>query len=179
MESYKAQFPHLFQDYIPLNGALRMHFALGDDFPAELIGTIKMVAFVGDQYICLRTPEGYWETGGRPEPGETLMDTIRREMLEEAGARVKSFKLFGAHHCLSLRDAPPEPGLLWPEFYFLWGYGEVEMVSAPSPTPSEKILEVVLKPLDQICELLAQTPGAGPLLVDVYRMVDLLRRQNE
>jgi 8-oxo-dGTP pyrophosphatase MutT (NUDIX family) len=175
MDGFKAQFPNLFEDYIPPNGALRMRFELGDDFPAHLTGTVKMVANVGDKYIALRSPDGWWEPGGKPELGESYQETIRREMLEETGAIVKNFTLFGAFHCISLRDAPPEPGLLWPEFYFLWGYGEVEFVSQPRPTSGEQILEIAVKPLDELCALLVQTPGAGPLLVDIYRLADSLR----
>jgi len=179
MDRFKVQFPNLFKAYIPPDGALQMHFEFGDHFPSHLIGTVKMVANVGDKYIALRSPNGWWEPGGKPEPGESYHQTICREMLEETGARVKDFTLFGAFHCVSLRDAPPEPGLLWPEFYFLWGYGEVEFVRTPQPTYSEQILEVAVQPLDELCGLLAQTPGAGPFLVDIYRLAHLLRLNGE
>ena len=72
MDGFKAQFPNLFEDYILPNGALRMRFELGDDFPAHLTGTVKMVANVGDKYIALRSPDGWWEPGGKPELVVTL-----------------------------------------------------------------------------------------------------------
>ena len=177
MADYCQMFPRLFQPYVPPNGALRMTFALGTDFPAHLIGLVKMVAYVGDDYLAIRSPFGWWEPGGKLEPGETYQQAIRREMLEETGARVQDFTLFGAFHCRSLQDGPPEPGLLWPEFYFLWGYGPVEFVREPQPTATEQILEVGVAPLDEICARLAPTPGAGPLLVDLYRLANTLRRE--
>jgi 8-oxo-dGTP diphosphatase len=173
---YLKTFPDLFQEYWPPNGSLRMSFELGAQFPAHLIGVVKMVAYIGEDYIAIRGPDGWWEPGGKVEPGESYLDTIRREMLEETGARVKDFSLFGAFHCHSLLDKPPEPGLRWPEFYFLWGFGEVELVGERRPRPREQVLEVGISPLDETCRRLEQTPGAGHLLVDIYRLADMLRR---
>ena len=175
---YRHTFPNLFRDYYPPDGALRMSFELSSEFPGHLIGLVKMVAYTGEAYIAIRGYDGWREPGGKLEPGEHYLDTIRREMLEETGTRVKDFNLFGAFHCYSLLDKAPEPGLLWPEFYFLWGYGEVERVGDPHPTEKEQILEVAYAPLDDICHLYEGTPGAGPFLQDIYRLADMLRREN-
>jgi len=177
MISYEKAFPNLFQEYIPLEGTLRMLFEFGTEFPNHLIGLVKMVAYMGDKYIAIRQPDGWWEPGGKLEPGENFLDAIQREMLEETGMQVKDFNLFGAFHCHSLLDKAPELGLLWPEFYFLWGYGEVEPLGSPNPTEKEQILEVAIAPLDDICERFDQTSGAGPLLKDIYRLADTLRRE--
>lgn len=179
INDYHNLFPRLFEEYLPPDGALRMRFELGTDFPSHLIGTVKMVAYQGEAYIAVRSPDGWWEPGGKPEPGETYLETITREMLEETGCQVINYTLFGAFRCVSLQPGPPEPGLLWPEFYFLWGYGEVKPAAQPQPSATEQILEIGFAPLDQTCDRLITTPGAGPLLVDVYRLADLLRRQND
>jgi 8-oxo-dGTP diphosphatase len=118
MNEYRKAFPDLFREYIPPNGALRMSFELGAEFPADLVG-VKMVAFREDDFLAIRLPGGWGEPGGKPEPGEDYLQTIRREMIEETEARVVDFTLFGAFHCHSLMEKAPEPGLLWPEFYFL------------------------------------------------------------
>lgn len=169
-------FPNLFTEYITPDGALRMQFEFGAQFPAHLTGLVKMVAYSGNHYLTILIEDGWWEPGGKLEPGETYLQTIQREMREETGAQVKDFTLFGALHCYSLLDGPPEPGLLWPEFYFLWGYGEVEIIGSPQPTAHEKIRAVALAPLEDTCRRLAQTPGAGPLLVDIYQLADQLRK---
>ena len=171
------RFPYLRKDYYPPDGSLRMSFELGSEFQADLIGTVRMVAFAGEQCLILRAAEGWWEPGGKPEPGEGVYQTIQREMREETGARVLDFTVFGAFRCTSLVDGPPKPGLLWPEWYFLCGYGEVKMVGPPALSESEqgRLLEVGLFPLEEACALLWQTPGAGPWLVDLYRLAAALR----
>lgn len=176
----KENYPYLFREYIPPEGNLRMVFELGSKFPDDLIGVVKMVATVGDQYLITRGADGWWEPGGKPEPGESYRAAIDREMREEAGAVVKDFTLFGAFHCFSLQDEPPEAGLLWPEWYFLWGYGEVEMVGQPSLTEEEKehMLEVRLFSLEETCRRFSDTPGAGPWMVEIYRLAAALRRED-
>jgi hypothetical protein len=178
MGDIQDTFPNLFQPYFPPDGLLRMEFELGNQFPPGKIGLVKMVAYVGDDYLAIRLRDGWWEPGGKLEPGEIYLDAIHREMREETGTRVLDFTLFGAFHCFSLEEVPSAPGLLWPEFYFLWGYGSVEFVGPPQPTASENILEVAVAPLQVTCERLVSTPGAGPLLVDLYRLADRLRMEN-
>jgi ADP-ribose pyrophosphatase YjhB (NUDIX family) len=179
MIDHQETFPNLFQEHYSADGSTRRLFELGTEFPSHLIGLVKMIAYIGDEYIAVRGPDGWWEPGGKLEPGERYPDTIRREMLEETGTQVQDFTLFGAFHCHSLLETNPRPGLLWPEWYFLWGYGEVEWIGEPCPTPHEQILEVAIAPLDEICKRLEQTPGVGPQLVDVYRLADTLRRQGK
>lgn len=173
----KEKYPYLFKEYNPPDGTVRMSFELGSEFPLDLIGVIKMVAYAGERYLITRTPLGWWEPGGKPEAGESYREAIEREMLEEAGARIKDFTLFGAFHCFSLQDHPPEAGLLWPEWYFLWGYGEVEILGSPNLTQDEqgRILETGLFPLEETCRRLRRSPGAGPWLEDIYRLAASLR----
>lgn len=172
-------YPYLFEEYFPPEGTLRMRFELGSDFPRHLVGVVKMVASLGERYLITRSPDGWWEPGGKPEPGESIREAIEREMLEETGAKVKDFTVFGAFHCFSLQNGPPNTGLLWPEWYFLWGYGEVEIVGKPSLTDEERehILEVGLFSLEEACKRFKHTPGAGPWLVDIYRLAAALRRE--
>lgn len=69
---------------------------------------------------------------GTLEPGEGYLDAIKRELMEEAGAVLKTFHLVGAWHCHSLADKPYRPHLPWPEFYRLLAYGEVELSEPPT-----------------------------------------------
>ena len=67
----------------------------------------------------------------------------RRELLEEAGAQLLTFELFGAWHCRSSAPAPYRPHLPHPESYRVVGYGEVALVGAPTnPPDGEQVIEV-------------------------------------
>ena len=54
------------------------------------------ICVAGDQVVLIGTDGATWGLpGGRPEPGETLLDTLRREVREEACAVVTSARLLG------------------------------------------------------------------------------------
>ena len=83
--------------------------------------------------------------GGTLEPDEPYLETLRRELLEEAGARLLTFTPLGAWHCQSVEPQPYRPHLPHPEFYRLVGWGQVELVGVPtSPAGAEQVAAVEL-----------------------------------
>jgi 8-oxo-dGTP pyrophosphatase MutT (NUDIX family) len=65
----------MLQPYAPLS--------LPEPQPAS---RVKAVVVVDGQVLLLRRPSGVWDLpGGRRDEGETLEETLRREMLEEIG----------------------------------------------------------------------------------------------
>ena len=94
--------------------------------------TIEWLWFKDNQWLILRLQTGEWEIpGGTLEPGENYLDAMRRELLEEAGARLRTFEPLGAWYCFSTASEPYRPHLPHPEFYRLVGYGAVEIVGSP------------------------------------------------
>jgi 8-oxo-dGTP diphosphatase len=85
-----------------------------------------------------------WDVpGGTIEAGENFVDTLQRELVEEAGAKLISYAVFGAWHCYSLAAKPYRPHLPHPEHYRIVGFGCVEMMQPPTnPSDGEKILSV-------------------------------------
>lgn len=77
------------------------------------------------------------------EPGESYLDAICRELIEEAGARLITFESFGAWHYFSTAPKSYRPHLPHPESYRLVGYGEVEVIGTPTnPEVGEKVESV-------------------------------------
>ncbi len=112
--------------------------------PLNLISNVNLVPCKGDRWLILRLKTGEWEVpGGTLEPGESYSDTISRELMEEAGARLITFEPLGAWHCFSTAPKPYRPHLPHPEFYRLVGYGAVEITGSPeNPEGGEQVANV-------------------------------------
>ena len=63
-------------------------FAVTDDLPAEVVQSVRCLVFTDDEHVVMcenaRGVRHVWP-GGRREPGETLVQTASREVLEETG----------------------------------------------------------------------------------------------
>ena len=64
--------------------------------PGRPHGANAFCVTADDEVVLVSTDESRWGwPGGRPEPGESWEDTLRREMLEEACATVTGARLLG------------------------------------------------------------------------------------
>jgi 8-oxo-dGTP pyrophosphatase MutT (NUDIX family) len=148
-------YPHLFQETIWPGGPTQVRFELRETPPpANLIANVNIVPQVGSAWLILKLADGTWEIpGGTLEPGETYLEAARRELLEEAGARLVSFKLFGAWHCYSQAAQPYRPHLPFPEFYRVVGVGEIELIQQPeNPVGGEQVVQVETVSLETVIE---------------------------
>lgn len=167
----QTRYPHLFREVIWPWGPTQARFELMETAPpGHLIANVNVVPQVGDRWLILKLQDGSWEIpGGTLEPGETYLKTARRELLEEAGARLITFQLFGAWHCYSQAAKPYRPHVPFPEFYRLVGIGAVEVVQSPeNPTDGEQVVRVEAVSLEMAVERFT-TIGRHDL-AELYRL---------
>jgi 8-oxo-dGTP pyrophosphatase MutT (NUDIX family) len=105
---------------LPAGGLLRLRqrTVLASEHPPEtMASSVRTVVFRRGSVVVVSdrlSAGGHVTPGGRREPGETIEQTARREVLEECGWTVGELKPFGFHHFHHLDAEPP------PDFPFPW-----------------------------------------------------------
>jgi ADP-ribose pyrophosphatase YjhB (NUDIX family) len=101
--------------------SLRVESYLGDKMPpVELVTSVRAVVLRGCEVLVVRDPDGLHITpGGRREPGESLEETLRREVLEETGWTVEETHLLGFGRFRHLGPEPPGYRYPYPVFLHL------------------------------------------------------------
>jgi 8-oxo-dGTP pyrophosphatase MutT (NUDIX family) len=92
-------------------------FLSGEHPPEPMASSVRTVVFRRSSVVMVTdrlNAGGHVTPGGRREEGETIEETVRREVLEECGWTVGPLTPFGFHHFHHLDEAPP------PDFPFPW-----------------------------------------------------------
>ena len=141
----------------------------------ELVANVNMVPFTNGKLVMLQFNHKIWEIpGGTLEPREPFLDTIRREVMEEAGAEVRSFTLFGGFRMESFQAKPYRSHLPYPVTYRLVGYGDVEITTLPSYGGHQgRITAVDLVDLPEAVERFQAIDR--PDIAELYRLAVALR----
>lgn len=159
-------------------GTVSARFERRADAPPEaLISNVTVVPFIGDQVVIIRLTDGSCEVpGGTREADESIIDTARRELIEEAGARLLNYVPFGAWRCHSSNDKPYKPHLPHPDFYRIAGYGAVELAADPTnPADGEQVASVEVLSVDAAAAVFAAF--GRPDLADLYRLAARVRKE--
>jgi len=141
--------------------------------PQELVSRLHLVAVTPDRKVVVCRSEQGWRflPGGTREPGESLHDLARRELMEEAGAVLLGGPEYvSAHVATSRRDTPYRPHLPHPRAYWAYSMARVRIIGPPTnPPDGERVVEVLALPPAEAVTYLA---GVDPVHANVLRHVD-------
>jgi 8-oxo-dGTP pyrophosphatase MutT (NUDIX family) len=180
-ESYESRFPALFAEQDWRWGPITAQFRMASEPPTpESLIKVRVVPFVGDQVVTLKMADGNWDhPGGTLEPGESFLDALARESMEEAGALITNFSIFGVFDCVSHQPEPYRPHYPHPKFTQVIGFGDAELIGEPAPpTPGEyEVIRLVdIVDLDVAVNRL-RARSDGEWQADMYRLA--AERRNE
>jgi 8-oxo-dGTP pyrophosphatase MutT (NUDIX family) len=93
-------------------------YLTGEIPPLALVTSVRAIVLSDESVVVVRAPEGlHLLPGGRREPGEALVDTLTREVLEETGWTIGQIQLIGFKHYHHITPKPA--GYLYPYPDFL------------------------------------------------------------
>jgi 8-oxo-dGTP diphosphatase len=148
-DRWSVRFPELFRDEYVDYADCRVRFTTAE-VPEDLVSRLHLVAVTPGAGIIVGRSEQGWRflPGGTREPGESLPDLARRELMEEAGALLTGGpQYFAAHIADSARQEPYRRHLPHPRAYWAYAVAEAHVTGAPTnPPDGEQVVEVLTLP---------------------------------
>ena len=90
-----------------------------DELPSSLVSSVRAIIFRGDDVLMMRNRDGtHILPGGRLEHGESQMDALRREIVEEAGIEIGDIRRIGFMRLRHKTPRPPDYPYPYPDFFW-------------------------------------------------------------
>ena len=167
----EAAYPVLFGTTQASWAPIDLRFELlTEELIQSRIARVYVIPFIGAACVVVGFEHGDWgPAGGGLEPGESWRVALERELAEEVGGRLLTYRPFAVLHCHSRAPAPHRSHEPHPDYDCLYGYGEVELVGLPQlrDGPERAVAVEVLTP-EAAVSLLASKGRAWE--ADLYRL---------
>ncbi|WP_168207321.1 NUDIX hydrolase [Microlunatus elymi] len=178
---WTARFPGLFaRGYVDYANA-DVDFFVGEP-PDELIARIHCIATdsAGRVIVCRSEQEWRFLPGGTREPDEPIAETVARELLEEAGAKVTGEPvIFAAQVATSRNEGPYRPHMPHPLSYWAFALTTADLIHPPTnPADGEHVVEVLALPVDEAVRWLAVHDQTAADVVRLAAAMGLLTSPN-
>lgn len=158
-------------------GLVKAKFNFTDTVDEGLVSNVSIIPYIGDKYVIFQIDNGKWELpGGTLEVGESYMDALRREVMEELGGDLITYEVFGQFDCESSVEKPYKPHISHPKFIRIVGYGEVKLVGKPlNPVGGEQVIAVETVGIEEAINRFKEIDRHD--IAELYRLADLIRKQ--
>lgn len=94
-------------------------YVTNDEPPGSLVSSVRAIVFRGDDVLVMRNWDGtHILPGGRIERGESQVDALRREIIEEAGIEIGDIQRIGFMHLRHKTSRPPGYPYPYPDFFW-------------------------------------------------------------
>jgi 8-oxo-dGTP pyrophosphatase MutT (NUDIX family) len=120
--------------------------------PLKYVSSVRAIVFQNDSVLVVRQESRhvYILPGGRVEEGESLTDTLEREVLEETGWTLSGMKPLGFMYFHHLSPKPPDykypyPDFLWPVYTAEAGEFKPEAIM-----PDDFVYDSAFHPCDEV-----------------------------
>lgn len=172
-----SEYPALARPFRWRWGPTDASFEMLDEHPEDrLISNVRIVPFLAHKpsdMVVLKMDDGHWNhPGGTREPDEPYIETARRELLEEAGARLISLSPFGLIRCHSYSEKPFRPHMAHPDYFHIVVTAEVELVGPPENPPDvfEQTVEVDSVTLEEAVSRFLTREDGGVWMAEMYQL---------
>ena len=96
---------------------LEFRTCLADELPPRAyVGSVRALVLRDDEVLLVHSSPPILSVGGRCKPGETIVETLLREVGEETGWRVTPLAVLGFVHARHLDEQRPDWGRPAPDF---------------------------------------------------------------
>ena len=122
-----------------------------DEPPPQLVVSVRALVFRNESILLMQNVNGpHILPGGRVEAGESHLDALRREIVEEAGVEITGVRRLGFMHLRHETPKPPNYPYLYPDLFWPIFRAEYNRESELTLEPDDYELSSEFVPLDEL-----------------------------